>query len=61
MLNREVRAAVAEGQFHVYAVATVEDGMHILTGATPDKVHKAVDRRLRHFADRMMAHEGRQP
>lgn len=60
MLNHEVRAAVAAGKFHVYAVDTVEDGMQILTGATPDKVQKAVDRRLRHFANRMMAFEGRQ-
>ncbi len=39
MLKREVVVAANEGQFHVYAVSTIEEGIEILTGVpagTPD-------------------------
>ncbi|MFN2217264.1 MAG: Lon protease family protein, partial [Anaerolineae bacterium] len=32
MLNQEVRQAVAGGQFHIYPVRTVDEGIEILTG-----------------------------
>jgi lon-related putative ATP-dependent protease len=32
MLKREVRDAVADGKFHIYAVSTVSEGITILTG-----------------------------
>ncbi|MFY9706592.1 MAG: S16 family serine protease, partial [Desulfobacterales bacterium] len=32
MLTREVIAAVAEGRFHIYRVATIEEGIEVLTG-----------------------------
>lgn len=32
MLRREVIAAVAEGRFHIYRVATIEEGIEVLTG-----------------------------
>jgi lon-related putative ATP-dependent protease len=32
MLNREVRQAVAEGLFHIYAISHVNEGLEILTG-----------------------------
>ena len=35
MLRDEVIEAVAEGKFHIYPVATIEQGIEILTGATP--------------------------
>lgn len=40
MLKEEILEAVENGQFHVYAVDTVDDGIEILTGkkaGTPDK------------------------
>jgi lon-related putative ATP-dependent protease len=40
MLRQDVAAAVAEGRFHVYPVATVDEGIELLTGVTagePDK------------------------
>jgi lon-related putative ATP-dependent protease len=40
MLKREVVAAVAEGRFHIYRVATIEEGVEVLTGVpagAPDK------------------------
>ena len=32
MLRRDVVAAVAEGQFHVYPIATIDEGVELLTG-----------------------------
>lgn len=35
MLHHQVREAVAQGQFHIYAVNHIEDAMELLTGLTP--------------------------
>ncbi|HKJ84891.1 MAG TPA: AAA family ATPase [Spirochaetia bacterium] len=32
ILNPELQTAVAEGQFHIYAIETIDEGMEILTG-----------------------------
>jgi predicted ATP-dependent protease len=32
ILNRELQQAIAEGQFHIYTAATIDEGMKILTG-----------------------------
>lgn len=64
MLNDEVIAAVAQGQFHIYAIETVDQGIELLTGAPagergPDgaypagTVHHAVQARLRALAEGM--------
>ena len=37
MLRKDIVEAVAEGRFHVYAVATVEEGIELLTGAPAGK------------------------
>jgi predicted ATP-dependent protease len=61
MLRDEVIEAVAKGLFHIYPVATVEQGIEILTGATAgkskangkfeaDSVFAKADTRLRHMA-----------
>jgi predicted ATP-dependent protease len=46
MLNDEVVEAVKAGQFHVYAIQTVDEGIALLTGRDPLEVHQAVDKRL---------------
>lgn len=62
MLRPEVIAAVQDGRFHVWAVATVDEGIEILTGvpagmpmgdgAWPEgTVNGRVDRRLRQMAE----------
>ena len=62
MLREDVVEAVAKGQFHVYAVGTVDEGLEILTGVPagerqPDgtypegTIHCLVDRRLRSLAE----------
>jgi predicted ATP-dependent protease len=64
MLADEVVAAVAAGQFHVWAVETVDEGIELLTGCPagargadatfPEgSVHRRVEDRLRGYADRM--------
>ncbi|MGH9746833.1 MAG: Lon protease family protein [Candidatus Acidiferrales bacterium] len=61
MLRDEVIEAVAKGKFHIYPVATIEQGIEILTGVRagkrgktgkfePGSVFAAVDARLRSMA-----------
>ena len=49
MLDERVRDAVANKQFHLWAVDTVDEGMQILTGLTPDKFKKKLTKRLAEF------------
>ncbi len=64
MLRQEVIDAVQAGQFHVYAIETVDEGLEILTGVPaglrgPDgafpagTVHAAAQQRLAEMADRL--------
>ncbi|MBC7234889.1 MAG: AAA family ATPase [Chloroflexi bacterium] len=64
MLRDEVRQAVEKGQFHIYAVSTIEEGIELLTGVpagTPDEegnypegtVYHAVQAKLDEYAERM--------
>jgi lon-related putative ATP-dependent protease len=64
MLADEVVAAVAAGEFHVWAVETVDEGIELLTGSPagargaggefPEgSVHGRVEDRLRGYADRL--------
>jgi len=66
MLHEEVIAAVAAGQFHLYPVATIDDGLPMLTGLAAgqrcpdmwyplDSVNGRVDARLRRFAEQWYA------
>jgi predicted ATP-dependent protease len=61
MLRHDVVDAVRAGKFHVYAVATIDQGIEILTGKragvrnasgtfTPGSVHARVDAVLKKFA-----------
>jgi lon-related putative ATP-dependent protease len=62
MLDDEVVEAVRDGDFHVWAVRTIDEGIEILTGApagrrrkdgtfTSGSVHALVDAKLRGYAD----------
>jgi lon-related putative ATP-dependent protease len=64
MLADEVVAAVAAGDFHVWAVETIDEGIELLTGCPAGargaddvfpqgSVHRRVEDRLRGYADRM--------
>lgn len=63
MLKAEVRNAVAEGKFHIWAIDTVEDGLKVLTGKkagrmgkrgkfTKDSIYDLVVKRLKDYAYR---------
>jgi len=64
MLSEEIRTAVKEGKFHVYAIDHIEEGLEILTGMKAGKLTKTgrypqgtvnhlVDKRLREMAQIM--------
>jgi len=66
MLDEEVIEAVQAGQFHVWAVRTIDEGIELLTGHPagqrgPDgqyaegTVHRLVEDRLRNYAERLHA------
>ena len=62
MLREDVVAAVEAGQFHVWAVGSIDDGIELLTGAKAgkrdakgqfpaDSVHGRVEARLKQIAE----------
>ena len=66
MLRAEVVEAVRAGQFHIWAVTTIDEGIELLTGVPAgarqfdghfpdDSVNGRVDRHLREFAACMIA------
>ncbi len=66
MLKEEVVQAVADGLFHIYPVATIDEGIEILTGVPagergedgeypPGTVNRLVEDTLRTFAERIVA------
>ncbi len=66
MLSEEVVAAVRAGQFHIWAVSSIDEGIELLTGrpagrrdqagAYPEgSVHQLVEARLRQYADTAQA------
>ncbi len=66
MLRKDVREAAAEGKFHVYAVAHIDEGIEILTGIAAgergddgsypvDSINGKVEARLKEFAERARA------
>ena len=68
MLRDEVIDAVAKKKFHIYPVATIEQGIEILTGVRagkrgktgkfePESVFAKVDSRLREMADTLRKFE----
>jgi ATP-dependent Lon protease len=61
MLESETVAAVERGQFHIYAVDTIDSGIELLTGVRagfvdePGTINYAVDQRLRKMAEALRA------
>ena len=51
MLDPEVVAAVADGQFHIYAVEVVDEMIELLTGVAMAEVKRASAERLRIFRE----------
>jgi ATP-dependent Lon protease len=70
MLREEVYEAVQKGQFQIYAIKTIDEGMEILTGVKAGKqkpdhtfelntVNALVDRKLQRYADEWRKFEGK--
>jgi lon-related putative ATP-dependent protease len=63
MLREDIVDAVRQGNFHIWAVASVDEGMEILTGVRagtqrdgqwePGTVNERADRRLQEYAERL--------
>ncbi len=51
MLRDDVVAAARDGQFHVYPVETIDQGIELLTGVAAATIHGLVVARLGEFAD----------
>lgn len=54
MLNDEVVEAVAQGQFHIYPVKTIDEGIEILTGVPAEQVHQLVGEKLKEYMDTLI-------
>lgn len=54
MLNDEVVEAVAQGQFHIYPVKTIDEGIEILTGVPAQQVHERVSEKLKEYTETLI-------
>lgn len=59
MLKQDVVDAVAAGQFHLYPIAAIDDGLPILTGVAAGTVKRRVDAQLRRYAEQWYAFQHR--
>ena len=59
MLKQDVVDAVAAGQFHLYPIAAIDDGLPILTGVAAGAVKRRVDAQLRRYAEQWYAFQHR--
>lgn len=53
-LRQDVVAAVRDGQFTIYAIETIDDCIHLLTGMPVQVIYEKVESRLRTFAERSL-------
>ena len=51
MLRPDVVEAARQGSFHVWTVATIDEGIELLTGRPAGEVHRLVEARLQGYAD----------
>ena len=69
MLDDEVVKAIEDGDFHIYAVKTIDEGIEILTGVPagkqqkdgaypPDTIHYLVDQKLSRLAQQLREYGG---
>ena len=59
MLKQEVVDAVSAGQFHLYPISIIDDGLPILTGIDAGAVNSRVDAQLRRYAEQWYAFQHR--
>ena len=51
MVRDDVIEAVERGEFHIYAISHVDEGLEILTGLEIDEIHKKVEDSLEKFRE----------
>lgn len=51
MLREDIVEAVKRGEFHIYAIKTIDEGIEILTGLSPERFHEEVRKKLRAMAE----------
>lgn len=59
MLRQDVVDAVSAGQFHLYPISTIDDGLPILTGVDAGTANQHVDAQLRRYAEQWYAFQHR--
>lgn len=50
-LNEEVRQAVKDGKFHIYAVKHISEGIEVLTGKSHEEIDKLVSNKLKQYTE----------
>ena len=53
MLRKDVIEAVARGEFHIWAIGTVDEGLELLTDMPADEVHREATDKLDFYAKAM--------
>ncbi len=53
-LNDEVVEAVQQGQFHIYPVKTIDQGIEILTGTPAETIHQSVQQKLYSYTETLL-------
>jgi predicted ATP-dependent protease len=66
MLRRDVVEAVREGEFHIYSVASIDEGIEILTGVPAGRLENGAypegtinflaDQRLKEYAEKLKSY-----
>ena len=52
MLKDEVVEAVQKGEFHIYSISNVEEGLEILTGLSHDKIEEKIHEGLKYYEEK---------
>lgn len=52
MLKDEVVEAVQKGEFHIYSISNVEEGLEILTGLSHDEIEKKIHEGLKYYEEK---------
>ena len=70
MLREDIRQAVADGQFAIHAIDSVDDGIELLTGLPAGQrdeqeqfpegsINRRVEDKLAHYSEAMQAYSGK--
>lgn len=60
MLREEVEAAVKAGKFHIWSVATIDEGIELLSGESASSIHQLVCQRLDALEARLKQFAGKE-